>query len=236
MAKVLGIRSNSCAPFFDGRAEPHALKLADTVRREEYASPDLAEGGRLLVNRDRNVVCDQRVCCEQAADPTSNDDYVKLRLCHLRLLAFPMIRSCRRLMSLEKLLTTVRQSDPDKDVTKLIGQPRVRVVGSRRSGNFCGGWSQMFCQPRVHYFPRYASESLLLIVDPKKGAYRGAGKVNTFCKNARSGRQRRLSTCLAAVLIVGPRSVPTDGLDGCIRTGGRVTSETGKEYGIYQAH
>jgi len=27
-----------------------------------------------------------------------------------------------------------------------LGQPRVRVVGSRRSGDFCGGRSQMFCR------------------------------------------------------------------------------------------
>ena len=59
--------------------------MAHAVRRQEHAGPDLAERGRLLVDRDPQAVCDQRIGGEQAADAAADNHDMRPGLHHHRL-------------------------------------------------------------------------------------------------------------------------------------------------------
>ena len=77
-----GSRTDSGAKFLDRRAEAHPLKLAHAVRRQEHARADLAECGRLLIDRDPKSMRDQRVGSEQAADAATDDHDLQPLLGH----------------------------------------------------------------------------------------------------------------------------------------------------------
>src|SRR6266576_2260391 len=67
VAEVAGVRADPRAPFLHGRLQSEPLQMAHAVRRQEYAGSDLAEGGRLFIDRHRKAMRDQRICGEQAA-------------------------------------------------------------------------------------------------------------------------------------------------------------------------
>jgi hypothetical protein len=60
--------------------------MAHAVRRDVHASPDLAECWGLLVDSDPQTVRNQRMGCEQTADPSSHDYNVEARLRHRHIL------------------------------------------------------------------------------------------------------------------------------------------------------
>ena len=73
MAEVAGIRADARAPFLHRRFQSDPLQMAHAVGGEKHAGPDLADRGRLLVDRDLETLGDQRVGREQAADPAADD-------------------------------------------------------------------------------------------------------------------------------------------------------------------
>ena len=52
VAEILRLGADPGAPFLHRGPESHPLQLAHAVRRQEYPGADLAERGRLLVDRD----------------------------------------------------------------------------------------------------------------------------------------------------------------------------------------
>ena len=78
----MGARADPRAPFLDGGPEAHTLQMAHRVRRQIDAGADLAQRGRLLINRNAQALRDQRIGGEQAADAASDDHDVGPRLRH----------------------------------------------------------------------------------------------------------------------------------------------------------
>ena len=56
--------------------------MANAVRREEHAGADLADRRSLLVNRNPDILRDQRIGRKQASNPTPDDGDVKAGLNH----------------------------------------------------------------------------------------------------------------------------------------------------------
>jgi hypothetical protein len=50
VAKVVGARTDSRAPFLDGGPETHTLQVAHRIRRHIDAGADLAQHGSLFIN------------------------------------------------------------------------------------------------------------------------------------------------------------------------------------------
>ena len=82
VAKVAGARTDSRAPFLDGGPETHTLQVAHRIRCHEHTSADLAQCGRLFIDRNAQPLSDQRIGGEQAADAASDDHDVWPR-CHV---------------------------------------------------------------------------------------------------------------------------------------------------------
>jgi len=61
---------------------PEALEVAYTVGSEEHAGADLADRRSLLVNRNPDILRDQRIGCKQASNATPDDGDVKAGLNH----------------------------------------------------------------------------------------------------------------------------------------------------------
>ena len=78
VAEILRGGADARAPALDRGPKADALHLAHAVGREENAGADLAERGRLLIDRDGQAMRHQRLGGEQAADAAADDDDVKL--------------------------------------------------------------------------------------------------------------------------------------------------------------
>ena len=82
VAEVTGIRADPRAPFLHRRFQPNPLQLAHAVGGEKHAGADLADRGRLLIDRDLETLRDKCVGCEQAADPAADDRNTRTALHH----------------------------------------------------------------------------------------------------------------------------------------------------------
>ena len=74
MTEIMRAGADPGAEFLHRRLQADALQLAHAVRRQEHAGADFAKRRGLLVDRDIEAVGDQRVCREQAADASADDN------------------------------------------------------------------------------------------------------------------------------------------------------------------
>src|SRR3954469_21193370 len=87
MAEVAGVVANPRTRLLHRRSQPEPLQMAHAVWGQKNAGSNLAEGGRLLVDRHLQPMRDQCICGEQAADPATNDRNMGSRRHHHRHLA-----------------------------------------------------------------------------------------------------------------------------------------------------
>src|ERR1019366_3325148 len=90
VAKVARTGANFGSPLLDRGSECNPLQLAHAVRCQDHPGPDLAESGGLLIDRNPEAVCDQRVRSEQAANSASNDHDLGSRLHHHTVIHVPL--------------------------------------------------------------------------------------------------------------------------------------------------
>ena len=86
LPEILRSGPNPRAPFFHRRSQADALQLPRAIGRDEDAGADLAKRRRLLIDRDLEAVCDQRVRGEQAADAAADNRDTWFRHGHARVL------------------------------------------------------------------------------------------------------------------------------------------------------
>ena len=79
VAEVVGTGADPRAPFLHRRLQSDPLQMPHAVGGEEHAGADLADRGRLLVDRNPHALGDQRIGREQAADAASDDHDIKTR-------------------------------------------------------------------------------------------------------------------------------------------------------------
>ena len=82
MAEIAGIRTHAGAPFLHRRSQSDPLQMPHAVGGQKHAGADLADLRRLLVDRDPQTLCQQRIGREQASDSASDDRDIKTGLHH----------------------------------------------------------------------------------------------------------------------------------------------------------
>ena len=92
MAEVVGTVADTRSPFLHRRLQSDPLQMPHAVGGQKHAGADLADRGCLLVDLNPHALGDQRIGCEQAADPASDDHDIQTGLhhstpCHKRLKA-----------------------------------------------------------------------------------------------------------------------------------------------------
>ena len=136
VAKVRRARADARAVAFYGRPEADALQLPHRIRRDVHAGAHLAERGRLLVERDGDAVCEERIGGEEASDAAADDQDARRR-CHTPLLrgysitriAHKVCPDCRNFGAAGTIVPTMARASVGRSVLQRLE----RKVGGSNS-------------------------------------------------------------------------------------------------------